>query len=75
MSDETGISTKLTRLPPLERSGDSGKNGRRQETFPKKKKREKQEEGPPFKISRGQEEERDEPTEHPSPGKILDIII
>jgi hypothetical protein len=75
MSDETGISTKLNRLTPLERSGDSGKNVRRQEMFFKKKKREKQEEGSPFEISQGQEEERAETTEGPSPGKIVDIII
>jgi hypothetical protein len=75
MSDEAGIATKLNRLTPLDRSGDSGKNGRRQETFSRRKKRENQEEGTPFEVSRGQEEERVDPAEGPSPGKILDIVI
>ncbi len=75
MSDEAGISTKLNRLTPLDRSGDSGKQGGRQGPFLRKKKLEKQAEGPLFEKSQGQEEEGAEPTEGPSPGKILDIII
>ena len=73
MGDEIGIYSKLDRLPPTEKLGDSKKGMNRQDV-PKKRKKKKEEESLPDFPQGEKKEEVDSSEKEPS-GKIIDIII
>jgi hypothetical protein len=73
MADDFGMFTKLDRLPPLEKMGDSKRRVVQQDVPHKKREeRPKREES---ENDQEMEKEPDDPSKKPNSGKILDIVI
>jgi len=74
MSDDIGIHSKLDRLPPTEKLGDS-KKGMNRTDLPKKSKRKKREEESLPDSPQKEGKEDVDPSEKEPSGKIIDIVI
>ncbi len=74
MSDDIGILSKLDRLPPMEKLGDSKKGMNRQDVPKKSKKKKREEESVPDSPQKEMKEDVDSSEKEPS-GKIIDIVI